>query len=178
MESTFCPKCNTHLIIPNNLKNKSWIKCSNCKTSFENPNHYSEPNYYYNPQPKNYNSSNKNNNPSFEIPLGIKIILGVLLLAIIVVNADFKSNSSNDETELTTDIQSNATVLLKVQYLKDPDSYESISWSEPIKLDENTFQVIHKYRAKNGFGGYTVEEALIYYNTKGDITNIECIPEY
>jgi hypothetical protein len=46
---------------------------------------------------------------------------------------------------------------LKYHYLRDPDSYESINWSEIAKNSDGTYQVTHTFRAKNGFGGMGVE---------------------
>ena len=42
-------------------------------------------------------------------------------------------------------------VYLKRHYLKDPDSYEGISWEAfgIYNKDNNTYFALHKYRAKN-----------------------------
>ena len=50
-------------------------------------------------------------------------------------------------------------VYLKRHYLKDPDSYEGISWEAfgIYNKDNNTYFALHKYRAKNSYGGYVVE---------------------
>lgn len=48
-------------------------------------------------------------------------------------------------------------------HLKDPDSYQSIFWSQVVK-DTTTYSVRHKYRAKNGFGGYSIEDKVFYLN--------------
>jgi uncharacterized protein YyaL (SSP411 family) len=56
--------------------------------------------------------------------------------------------------------------------LKDPRSYESISWSKVMQKDGNYF-VRHKYRSKNSFGGYVVENKLFYIDLYGKIYKIE-----
>lgn len=56
--------------------------------------------------------------------------------------------------------------------LRDPDSYQSIEWSKVIKNDNGTFVVRHKYRAKNGFGGYNIEEKIFVLNKDGEIIKI------
>ncbi len=67
---------------------------------------------------------------------------------------------------------------LKNKYLSDPDSYKSISWSEVVKLTESKekgfacYQVRHKYRAKNAFGGYVVEEKLFKLDIEGNIVDV------
>lgn len=56
--------------------------------------------------------------------------------------------------------------------LKDPKSYESIEWSEVSKTD-NGYVVRHKFRAKNSFGGYTIENKVFYLNSSGDVTEVQ-----
>ena len=55
--------------------------------------------------------------------------------------------------------------------LKDPKSYEGIEWSGVIK-DGETYKVRHKYRAKNSFGGYVVEEYIFVLNKYGDVIDV------
>lgn len=55
--------------------------------------------------------------------------------------------------------------------LKDPDSYESIEWGKVIETNKG-YTVRHKYRAKNSFGGYGVENQIFYLDEKGNITNV------
>ena len=50
--------------------------------------------------------------------------------------------------------------------LRDPDSYQSIEWGKVILLSYGTYEVRHKYRAKNGFGGYDIEEKLFIIQDK------------
>lgn len=52
--------------------------------------------------------------------------------------------------------------------LKDPDSYESIEWSNVTETPEG-YMVRHKYRAKNSFGGYIIENKLFYMDKKGNV---------
>jgi len=55
--------------------------------------------------------------------------------------------------------------------LKDPDSYESIEWSSVQKQGEN-YVVRHKYRAKNSFGGYMIENQIFTLNSDGEIISV------
>lgn len=55
--------------------------------------------------------------------------------------------------------------------LKDRQSYESIEWSEVIE-NQKGFMVRHKYRAKNGFGGYNIENQLFYMDKEGNVINV------
>ena len=61
---------------------------------------------------------------------------------------------------------------LKSYYLRDPDSYESIEWSE-VKRKEDGYYVRHKYRAKNGFGGYVVANQLFHLDFSGNVVDVK-----
>lgn len=54
--------------------------------------------------------------------------------------------------------------------LKDPDSYEGIEWS-PVQETNDGYIVRHKFRAKNSFGGYAIEEYIITLNKKGNVVS-------
>ncbi|WP_455662640.1 hypothetical protein [Pradoshia sp.] len=58
-----------------------------------------------------------------------------------------------------------------MEYLKDPDSYESIGWSD-VKEHDNGYTVRHIYRAKNSFGGYVRSDNLFYLDLQGNVTNV------
>ncbi len=53
--------------------------------------------------------------------------------------------------------------------LKDPDSYKGIEWS-PIAKNCDGYSVRHKYRAKNSFGGYVIDETVFMLNPDGIVT--------
>ena len=55
--------------------------------------------------------------------------------------------------------------------LKDPDSYESIEWGNVVKTD-NGYMVRHKYRAKNSFGGYMVDNNVFYLDFQGNVVSV------
>lgn len=57
------------------------------------------------------------------------------------------------------------------QNLKDPDSFEAIEWSKVIK-NGNGYFVRCKYRAKNSFGGYAVENKLFMLNSDGEVVTV------
>ena len=56
--------------------------------------------------------------------------------------------------------------------VRDPDSYESIEWSE-VKRKDDGFYVRHKYRAKNGFGGYVVTNQLFHLDFSGNVVDVK-----
>ena len=51
--------------------------------------------------------------------------------------------------------------------LKDPDSLEFIEWSSVSKTTNGGFKVRAKYRAKNSFGGYVIENKVFFLNSDG-----------
>jgi len=56
--------------------------------------------------------------------------------------------------------------------LNDPKSYESIEWSEVQRVVDN-YRVRHKYRAKNSYGGYVIENQVFTINKQGDIIDVQ-----
>lgn len=56
--------------------------------------------------------------------------------------------------------------------LRDPDSYESIEWSE-VKQKDDGYYVRHKYRAKNGFGGMVVTNQLFHLDFSGNVVDVK-----
>lgn len=56
--------------------------------------------------------------------------------------------------------------------LRDPDSYESIEWTKPIELKSGGYTVGHKYRSKNGFGGYVIETVMFKLDEKGKVLSM------
>lgn len=56
--------------------------------------------------------------------------------------------------------------------LRAPDSYESIEWSE-VKEKADGYYVRHKYRAKNGFGGYVVTNQLFHLDFSGNVVDVK-----
>lgn len=59
------------------------------------------------------------------------------------------------------------TSYLKRQ-LRDPDSYQSIKWYKASKESDH-YLVRHRYRAKNGFGGYMIEDKVFKLDDKGNV---------
>jgi len=53
--------------------------------------------------------------------------------------------------------------------LKDPSSLKFIEWSKVFRESNGEFSVRVKYRAKNSFGGYSVENKVFYLNSSGRV---------
>jgi hypothetical protein len=58
------------------------------------------------------------------------------------------------------------------EYLKDPDSVQYIDWSTVKTLDDGQHAVLVKYRAKNSFGGYVIEQRLFVLDQKGVVAEV------
>ena len=56
--------------------------------------------------------------------------------------------------------------------LKDPASLEFVEWSPVVAGPNNDFEVRVKYRAKNGFGGYAVEQKLFRLDASGSVVAV------
>ena len=104
--------------------------------------------------------------PSFEKKTGFTkkklfwYVAGFIVLLVIIMNAskDGSGSSSGGPRQSPWDNSVDCVEsYLKHHYLRDPDSYEGISWTKVIKNDNGTYQVTHTFRAKNGFGGYGQE---------------------
>ncbi len=118
--------------------------------------------------------------------ISTKAIFFIIFFIIVIIGYFFKSNSSsvNDNVakqEIVYNSPYDASVsqvesYLKQQYLKDPDSYESISWSKVQTIDDSPnykYMVRNKFRAKNGFGGYNVENKVFYLDKEGNVVDVK-----
>lgn len=53
--------------------------------------------------------------------------------------------------------------------LKDPASLEFVEWGRVVTLPNEDFQVRVKYRAKNSFGGFAVEQKVFRLSSDGTV---------
>lgn len=91
-----------------------------------------------------------------------------------------KSNGSKTENYVNrkgpskTKAMAGVKTYLKRYCLKDPDSYQGISWEAfgIYNQENNTYFALHKYRAKNSFGGYVVEEKLFVLDSDGNVIKV------
>ena len=52
---------------------------------------------------------------------------------------------------------------------------EAIEWSKVISRPEGGFMVRVKYRAKNSFGGFVIEEKIFTLDAEGNVTGAAAI---
>lgn len=166
MKSTFCPKCRTQLIISDSLEKSQWIKCSNCQLSFENP-HYQKPT----------NSvkewlSKSSDDAGFKMSNGLKI--GIVILFLLWYFGKNTDNSSSNSTKIQNSSYDGSVFQVEKyldKTLKDPDSYESIEWGKVVYVNDDEYRVRHRYRARNSFGGYVIEDKFFVLDGKGNVIN-------
>ena len=118
-------------------------------------------------------------NPKPSISPGCAFIL--LLAVVIGIYILFFEKKNPSASEVVHNNELDASVSQVEEYLKsnlsDPDSYQEISWSVVVKLNDSKeegfpkYQVRHKYRAKNGFGGYVVEEKIFRLDYLGNVVD-------
>ncbi len=103
-------------------------------------------------------------------------VIGVIIVLVVIVSL-FMPNT--EPTEVVSNSAYDASVYqvesyLKRGYLKDPDSYQGIDWSEVQITTSNTsykYYVRHKFRAKNSYGGYEIENKIFYLNAEGNVVD-------
>ena len=93
----------------------------------------------------------------------------IFFLAGILLCSD--PGTSNDSA--TTNRYRSAVIVGVKSYLretlKDPSSYQEMEWSQIGENPNGQLYVRHKYRAKNGLGGYVVEEKIFYLDKEGNV---------
>ena len=105
------------------------------------------------------------------------VILPFLIIVVATISGGGGSGGSSSSTSSGDALVKNSSwdgsVFHVKQYLKrtlkDPDSYEGIDWSEVQKTDDGNFLVRHKYRAKNSYGGFVIENQIFTYDSEGNI---------
>jgi len=163
---TNCPNCNLNLTVPDGLKKEKYIKCLSCGYVFENP--------FYVQKEKSKEGL------QWKILL---ILVGIVLVFSFVPRHGKDPSKSNDRKienyvnrkgPSQTEAMAGVRVYLKRYYLKDPDSYQGISWEAfgIYNQENNTYFALHKYRAKNSFGGYVVEEKLFVLDSNGNVIKV------
>ena len=111
--------------------------------------------------------------------------LFILLLVVITIvffvarlDEDSGDKKSSSSKEVVYNSEQDASVHQVKNYLKanllDPNSYESINWGyvDKVNKEDYTYVVRHKYRAKNSFGGYVIENKVFFLSNSVRIVYI------
>ena len=104
--------------------------------------------------------------------IAVLVILAIVMSILVIGKNTFPAQNSNGPSQV--EAMTGVRTYLKQYYLKDPDSYQEISWDAFGKYNEekNTYYALHKYRAKNSFGGYVVEEKLFVLDSDGNVLKV------
>jgi len=160
-----CSNCGINLTIDEGLKNEEYIKCLSCGCIVQNPI------YIQNKKKK-------------ERRQWVSALIFLAIIMVIITSTGEQSsfsgsynsieNYGNNKGPSQTEAMAGVRVYLKLYYLKDPDSYEGISWGAfgVYNKDNNTYFALHKYRAKNSYGGYVVEEKLFVLDSDGNVIKV------
>lgn len=107
---------------------------------------------------------------SFWEGIGPKIIGGIIGV-VVVLFFIFNDKSS---CSVDSDTYVKAAVRMYLQNtLKDPGSYKPIEWGTVIEQNGAYKYIIwHKYRAKNSYGGYVVEEHYFYLDGNYNVRDV------
>lgn len=163
---TNCPNCKLNLTVPDDLKKEEYVKCLSCGYVFENP--------FYMQRKKSKEGLQRKT---------LLIFVGIILaLSFVPWHREDSSKSYGSKIEnhvnrkgpSQTEAMAGVRVYLKRYYLKDPDSYQGISWEAfgIYNQENNTYFALHKYRSKNSFGGYVVEEQLFVLDSNGKVIKV------
>lgn len=104
--------------------------------------------------------------------IGCLVIIAIFVALMIFAN---KNEPSNPTHAVVENSQWDGSVRQVKDWLKghvrDADSLEYIEWS-PLLKNGDSYMVRVKYRAKNGFGGYEVEERVFTLDQAGKVTHV------
>lgn len=160
----FCPLCGAELAISNDLKDNAYLRCSTCGGDFPNPLVRSD--LTSKTEKGLWNGEKgKLTSKGWLVTIIIGIVLGLCLM-------DTGDPASTVPKDSPTKAPGKIVVYLKRHYLKDPDSYEGIEWGPSGKYDDNTYYMWHKYRAKNSYGGYVIEEKMFLLDADGNVVEM------
>jgi hypothetical protein len=103
---------------------------------------------------------------------GCLITIGIIVLLAIIGSLadDYDVNSDVRNSDFDASVHQVERHLENT--LKDPDSYDGMEWSavqEAPAGQDYKYYVRHKYRAKNSFGGYVIENKVFYLDEKGNV---------
>lgn len=156
-----CPICGNSINNTEILKGKKDIKCPSCGDIFRNP-------FYEQMRRKKEAIQWK------YVFIVVCVSFVLYWMSELTNTSDYNSNEYiGDKKELKyTQAIAGVRYYLKHKYLKDPDSYEGIEWGAFGSYNKDTYFALHKYRAKNSFGGYVVEEKVFVLDKEGNVLKV------
>lgn len=136
----------------------------------------------------NTNSTDDKRMPTISKQKSLEKNIGKWIIIILIAGlgyfifSDNNDKSKNDEHSVINSAWDNSVFqvedFLKANLLKDPDSYQSIEWQPVLKIPNSTsigvthYIVVHKFRAKNSFAGYNVEQYMFELDNEGKVIDV------
>lgn len=107
---------------------------------------------------------------------GILILFtGVIVILIMIINTAFENKGKVRNSPWDSSVHQVERYLKR--NLKDPNSFEALSWSKVYDKNNNNsgyrYKVRVKYKAKNSFGGYVIENDIFFLDEKGNVVRVE-----
>ncbi|WP_416243452.1 hypothetical protein ACLSSQ_00320 [Azospira sp. APE16] len=155
-EQTVCPHCQ-HVREENEQQVPSW-QCPGCGRKYYEKDAPSGLLY-----PASWKAEWRNTDEKNKVALVFTLAIALVVLA---------TNWGRLPTPSVHNSQWDGSVYQVEAYLKsnlrDPDSYQGIAWGKVTPKDGG-YSVYHRYRAKNGFGGYVVHEDMFFIDQQGNV---------
>ena len=89
------------------------------------------------------------------------LIASVIILGLISLCDKLSNDTDPRPTNRDVSVMIGVKSYLR-ENLYDPKSYQEIEWSPSGINNAGQYYIRHKYRAKNAFGGYIIEEKIFY----------------
>ncbi len=148
---TNCPNCGKSILIHQSELSSRYVYHSTCDTKVQNP---------------LYSEKSEKTLISF-IVATIVIFLSIAIVTVVSTNQDGPRNEKA--------LQSNIQKYLN-ERLHDSESYRPVEWYAPKILSDGCY-IVHKYRAKNLFGGYRLSFTVFKLDRKGNVVWSEELEE-
>ena len=180
-----CPKCGHPM-------GDRILVCVECgyealtgKNAFEEAKHLAErvkhePDRTHNYKPP-MNKADRENLTALVVVVGLCVLVAGLIFGAFKLSEnnireqDQEEAVRNDhrrEEGQVDDATAKAAVQVYLKHtLKDPGSYESVKWSEVVKV-KNLYVIQHTYRARNSFGAYDVETRFFTLDSGGSVISV------
>lgn len=168
-DEVFCPHCGKKMVVSEDLIHEKYLFHTECGNQFSNP-HYVRG-----------GSGDWQSPGSGKILRGIFIVFCIIFFWGFIGSEECSSSGQNEEVVCNSGFDASVWQVenyLKKEYLFDPRSYEGIEWSAVNKKDNGGYWVRHKYRAKNGFGGYVIENKVFHLDASGKVIGVDDVSLY
>jgi hypothetical protein len=99
-----------------------------------------------------------------------------VVVGLIIIGAIFGDDMDSDVQNSALDASVHQVERHLKNTLKDPKSYDGVEWSavqEASAGSDYKYYVRHKYRAKNSYGGYVIENKVFYLDEKGNVVKTQ-----